>query len=51
MARSLAQTQPASAPAEALEVELARIGASVRISYARGLDIQHSRGCGEDGAG
>jgi hypothetical protein len=27
MARSLAQTQPASAPAETLEVELALIGA------------------------
>ena len=27
MARSLAQVQPASAPTEALEVELARIGA------------------------
>jgi hypothetical protein len=24
---------------------------SIRISYARGPDIQHSRGCGEDRAG
>jgi len=29
-----------------LEVE-----GSIRISYARGPDIQHSRGCGEDRAG
>jgi hypothetical protein len=28
-----------------------KINGSIRISYARGLHIQHPRGCGEDRAG